>query len=54
MSLLSLYVQGEYYIYIYSYYIYIYNNYIQSHTHCMHDLFKHIHTAYVTYLILSN
>ena len=26
------------------------NNYIQSHTHCVHDTFSHIHTVYMTYL----
>ena len=22
-----------------------------SHTHCVHDLFRHVHSKYVTYLI---
>ena len=26
---------------------------IQSHTHCIHDLFRHIHSVYVTYLIIK-
>ena len=26
---------------------------IQSYTHCIYDLFRHIYTAYVTYLIIK-